>query len=590
MTVEPILCLAISMQASKGTYALLLGSGVSRSAKIPTGWEVTLDLTRKLAMMKGQNCDPDPEVWFKATFGEDADYARLLKEVGKTAADRRAILKTYFEATEEERLRGEKLPTEGHKRIAELVSKGYIRVIVTTNFDHLIEDALRALGIEPVIISTPDAVLGAPPLSHGNPLIVKAHGDYLDARLKNTADELSHYEEPLDRLLDRIFDEFGVVVCGWSATWDVAMRNALERCKGHRFATYWTRTGSLTDESKRLVGLRLAQVIEIKSADSFFSELSAKVLSLEEIATRHPLEARVAVSTLKKCLQDAHSEIRLHDLIVGETEHLYERLVERRYPVSEKTPGYALPDDVSRIIARLKQYEADCEVLTDLFVTGCYWGRAEHEHLWWKCLERIANPPRDFPNPFSGSWYDLRRYPALLLLYGGGVAATAHRRYSTLTKLLTSGTVAEIGSGAKPLLALVNPSRILNEIPENLFRKVFEANFVYGVSNRLARTLRDSFRGLLAQDSDYDDAFDRFEYFLALAFADIAPELAKGWTPIGRWRSEKGSVLERVTEEAADAGEEWEPLKAGLFEGSKERYARALQIAQKSYSGYYGAR
>lgn len=133
------------MQASKGIYALLLGSGVSRSAKIPTGWEVTLDLTRKLAIMKGQNCEPDPEVWYKAAFGEDADYARLLKGVGKTPADRRAILRGYFEASEEQRLRGEKVPAQGHKRIAELVSKGYIRVIITTNFDHLIEDALRGL-------------------------------------------------------------------------------------------------------------------------------------------------------------------------------------------------------------------------------------------------------------------------------------------------------------------------------------------------------------------------------------------------------------------------------------------------------------
>lgn len=219
------------MQANKGTYALLLGSGVSRSAKIPTGWEVTLDLIRKLAKMKDQSCEPSPAVWYKDTYGEDADYSKILEAVGKTPADRRAILKSYFEPTDEERQRGEKIPTEGHRRIAELVSKGYVRLIVTTNFDHLVEDALRTLGIEPVVISTPDGILGAPPLSQPNILVVKPHGDYLDARIKNTPDELSQYEEPFDGLLDRIFDEFGLIVCGWSATWDFAMRKALERCK-----------------------------------------------------------------------------------------------------------------------------------------------------------------------------------------------------------------------------------------------------------------------------------------------------------------------------------------------------------------------
>lgn len=588
MRVEPILSLALSMQAGKGTYALLLGSGVSRSAKIPTGWEVTVDLTRKLAKLKGQNCDPEPEAWYRAAFGEDPDYAQLLEQIGKTPAERRAILRGYFEASEEQRLRGEKVPTQAHRCIADLVSKGYIRVIITTNFDHLIEDALRGDGIEPVILSTPDAVEGAPPLSQVNTLIVKAHGDYLDTRLKNTTGELSHYDERLDRLLDRVFDEFGLVVCGWSATWDVAMRGALERCKGHRYTTFWTRKSPLADESTQLVRLRQAQVIDIEGSDEFFRELSSKVFSLEEIGRPHPLETKVAVSTLKRCLQESHSEMLLNDFVGEETEHLYERLIERNYPVSERTPGYANPD-ASHIVARLKRYEAECEILVSLFVTGCYWAGREHDDLWWKCLERIANPRTDFPNPFSGFWFELRRYPALLLLYAGGVAATARRQHSTLVKLLTSPTVSDFGSDEKRLLVLVNSTRMLKDLPSNVFKEIFQVREVYGASHRLAETLRNPFRGLLPQDRDYDYAFDRFEHFLALAYADMAPEMAKGWTPIGRWHIGKASVLERVTEEAAEAGDDWEPLKAGLFGGAKERHRAALQIAQRFYRTYYAA-
>ena len=46
--IDPILSLSFGMHSIKGAYALLLGSGVSRSAGIPTGWEVVLDLIRKL--------------------------------------------------------------------------------------------------------------------------------------------------------------------------------------------------------------------------------------------------------------------------------------------------------------------------------------------------------------------------------------------------------------------------------------------------------------------------------------------------------------------------------------------------------------
>jgi hypothetical protein len=51
---DPLLALAMSMHSSKGTYALLLSSGISKSSGIPTGWGIVLDLIRKLAVLKGE--------------------------------------------------------------------------------------------------------------------------------------------------------------------------------------------------------------------------------------------------------------------------------------------------------------------------------------------------------------------------------------------------------------------------------------------------------------------------------------------------------------------------------------------------------
>jgi len=41
------------------------------------------------------------------------------------------------------------------------VQHGYIRVIVTTNFDRLLESALREIGVEPTIVASVDALLDA---------------------------------------------------------------------------------------------------------------------------------------------------------------------------------------------------------------------------------------------------------------------------------------------------------------------------------------------------------------------------------------------------------------------------------------------
>jgi len=63
LLIDPLIPLAISMQASPGVYAVLLGSGVSRSAGIPTGWEVQLDLIRRVATLEKENAGSDPEDW-----------------------------------------------------------------------------------------------------------------------------------------------------------------------------------------------------------------------------------------------------------------------------------------------------------------------------------------------------------------------------------------------------------------------------------------------------------------------------------------------------------------------------------------------
>ncbi|HZX14078.1 MAG TPA: hypothetical protein VFF49_06730 [Thermodesulfobacteriota bacterium] len=58
--IDPIISLAFSIHSKKGIYALLLGSGASRAAGIPTGWEIVLDLIRKFARTINENCEPDP--------------------------------------------------------------------------------------------------------------------------------------------------------------------------------------------------------------------------------------------------------------------------------------------------------------------------------------------------------------------------------------------------------------------------------------------------------------------------------------------------------------------------------------------------
>jgi len=69
--IDPLDSLTFSMHASRGGFALLLGSGVSRAATIPTGWEIVVDLLRKLAAVRGDSSNLDPAAWYQAEYGEE---------------------------------------------------------------------------------------------------------------------------------------------------------------------------------------------------------------------------------------------------------------------------------------------------------------------------------------------------------------------------------------------------------------------------------------------------------------------------------------------------------------------------------------
>lgn len=76
------------------------------------------------------------------------------------------MLRAYLEPSEVERADGLKAPTAAHRAIASLAAKGYIRIIITTNFDRLMETALADVGVVPTVLSSSDQVHGAMPLIH----------------------------------------------------------------------------------------------------------------------------------------------------------------------------------------------------------------------------------------------------------------------------------------------------------------------------------------------------------------------------------------------------------------------------------------
>ena len=481
-------------------------------------------------------------------------------------------MQSYVEPSDEERDEGTKQPTTAHRAIAALAAQGFIRVIVTTNFDRLFETALEAATVTPVMVSTPDQLRGALPLIHTSCYLVKLHGDYLDSRILNTQDELEAYDKEFNRLLDRIFDEFGLVVCGWSAAWDGALRKALFRAPSRRFTTYWAAPAELSDEARPLVKHRRAELIRITDADEFFHTIQQHVESLQEFARAHPLSTEAAVASLKRYLAEPRHRIQLSDLV----DHVVEAVFAATRDEAHQENPHILESDA--ITEQMGRTEAACSTLLALGVTAGYWseeGRWEQIDPWKRALERLGATTW----PAGENKADLRIYAAILLLRALSVGALKARRLRLLGQLLETTIPTE------------NDTRELKAIlvlePENV------AKGMQGIHSMLARRFRDCIRPharrIVPDGTRHDLLFDRVEMLLALAHAHQYERTShltnRGFfyqNRIWYFHNHGKRILSEINGSLSTESSSSPYVKAGIFGDTAEECRLALSTIQSA--------
>jgi len=574
---DPTTEVALALHAAPGVYAVLLGSGVSRSAEIPTGWEVTLDLMTRLAIATDGEAPAEPVRWYLDNYDQEPDYSDILEKVAPEPAERQALLRGYFEPTDEERDDGVKQPTEAHRAVAALAGGGFVRVILTTNFDRLIEQALDAAGVAHDVWHSPDAIRGGVPLTHGRVVVIKLHGDYRDTRLLNTLTELRNYDEAVDQLLDRVLDEFGLIVCGWSGVWDTALRNAILRAPNRRYRTFWAaRHGKVADEAKDVLDHRNAVIVPIEDASVFFAAVADKVATLGEVSRPHPASVELAVAAVKRHLPDERHRIRLVDTVMEEARRLHTLLHDAdRYPVQGV--------DLEGAHATVRRYQADAEVLLNMLAhLGAHGTRLVHRDLAVRALDLVIN----HEGPFGGltALLALRRYPALICFYATGLGAVSTDNWSMLRDIALRPRWHDIRQ-AEPLVAAVHPFRVFQDA-EPLAQwlatgeRAPSSKRLVPHSDHLHELLRGPLRPLLDSDRRYDEAFDRFEYLTGVLLTDLDAPTGNAhelWVPpgyVGRTSHRNRHARPDPILEWADANRE--PLAEMTNDADRWTAARAI--------------
>lgn len=418
--------IAISMQSNKGVYALLLGSGISVSAGIPTAWAITKDLVHKLAAALGEEIAGDWDTWYRNKYSEEPSYSLILSKLVETSSERVNLMLPYFEPNDDETETGLKQPTVTHKAIAKLAKRGYIKMVVTTNFDRLLELALENEGVTPQIVRCKEDLAHAIPIPHASFTILKLNGDYKDCQFRNTDVELSSYPIEILNYLHTIISDFGLITCGWSADWDLALTNEIKSVTNRRYPAYYTYLNQPSSGLNDLVQLsEQSKLISIANADVFFSNLYEKVSAIED-SKEQALDRDILIAQVKRYLSKPEYRIKLYDL--------FESLSKQ---TKKNTIIYTnQPFDGDLFKEAFRNATNNLDLLIHASITLARWVESEDEIILedtFKVL--LENMYPDTTSSYYDNTYTLNIIPILIYFYSIGVACIIYKKYSILKRL-----------------------------------------------------------------------------------------------------------------------------------------------------------
>lgn len=272
-----------------------LGAGASRSAGIKTAGDMIWDFKQRLyrSQMKLPPSaitdigEPAVQRKLQAHFnalgefpraGSEAEYSAYFEATYHSPKDRRAYLDELI-------ARGE--PSFGHLALALLMSEDLCRIVWTTNFDRMLEDAAaKVLGSTGRLVTADlrDPGKFRRAVEEGRwPVCGKLHGDYHSDALKNTDVELQKQDEEMRRSLVGSCRGHGLAVVGYSgrdASVMDALGEALDDGRGFPGGLFWFKRsqdepfGAVVELIKRARMLGVdAHVVEAEAFDELFVDL-----------------------------------------------------------------------------------------------------------------------------------------------------------------------------------------------------------------------------------------------------------------------------------------------------------------------------
>jgi hypothetical protein len=540
---DEVIPVALALHNSPRRYALLVGSGISQGAGIPTAGDITDDLIRQIAG-KGIKSGQHPQDWYKETHnGRAPTFSRLFEELTRSYDDRKAILSRYFEPDITTGQSQKIAPTPAHLSIARLVRDGIISMIVTTNFDPLIEEAIKQeTGKTPIVITYESSprVMG---VAGDDCRIVMINGRYPTTELKLTPEDLARYDGKdveLANYLSRIFSEYGLLICGWSGEHDIGLVDILVTKRPCRFAIFWCTRDSPDKIPSEIRSKLNPSIVGIVSANEFFEDLESRI----DIFRRHeriaPLSAESAIKKAKDAFRDLRPEMVLSDLLRDETDRILSE-VNRSDFVSQGPI-----DEKSCFKNRLEELERISAPLVAMVATISYYDDGTYSDLITETIDRLINLQAidlsflhdgqrvngTYGTNLNKYLNNLRFYPALLVIYASGITAVHKGNFNSLSAILEKPRERKYDPDVLfawkyfPYIEDVNFWSVLWTSEQWILDFCLER---FGIRedpiSYPAKVIHNIIKPLIPSEIYFDSAFDVFEYLSGLSYLNAHDEV-----------------------------------------------------------------
>lgn len=437
----PLVKLATSAAPGERKYIAFVGAGVSKDAGLPTAWDLMLKTAGILkAAEVGSESIADLEEWFLASKYSQMSYGELIGGLFSTSTEQQRFIQDTLKADK---------PGNAHLLLAELAEKGVLRSIITTNFDDLLEQALRQKGIPVQVISTDEDVTNSEPLIHCKAFrIYKPHGTLGVGRLRNTPKDLEELSPIMLDEMVRVMSDHGLMVLGYSGA-DKGIIQMFGKRTQHIYPTFWVNPSEPKDHIPPLFGKETYNFISCdKGAGVFLEDLlkmyqrlmnivpasgmSAAVVSVKDVVGQKRADATSTVKSfmsyllneLKSIAPDFSAASGEHDDLLIESLEKTKTLIVDFTEVAKKI---AETDDEESAIALYKAFS--------------------------KIIEEYNNP-----TTFSGTWFrykfDFYKFIGHELFTSFIACLIQEGRWKIINSILSETIFVENSHGNKPDVVL----------------------------------------------------------------------------------------------------------------------------------------